>query len=359
MTKEISGATTGSPQRTFLLMTLCLALTLPLSAQQAKEYKIFLIGDNLPPQATELFDGFKTQIDKQLATLGARAVYTVFNTKSDMANVPAIIKAIEEQKPDLICDYNEGMAFVDNNIAKKLTDPKYRFVSMSAIPVEMGIIKDLKRPGGNLTGVGIFLPFNSQIRLMKSINPKVKKLAFVSWDVMAQINDWFEAELKQSCKEEGIEFVEFRRVSCAEDEFAFYSDYDKKGSEYFVMLGISAFVHRDGTPAPNMIGELADYVQKKIKKLQMVIYDETVIAKAFLAGPCVIWSDIGAQLADKGILILKGRNPGDIPWDYPRKFNILLNLQTAKDKGITIPQNIISAAYRVYTDYNGTFVQGK
>ena len=90
--------------------------------------------------------------------------------------------------------------------------------------------------------------------------------------------------------------------------------------------------------------------------IPLISYDEVTVGRGELAGTCVIWYDIGAQLAEKGILILGGTPPGDIPWDYPRKYNILLNLQNAKDLGIVIPQEIINAAYRVYTDYEGNFI---
>jgi len=53
---------------------------------------------------------------------------------------------------------------------------------------------------------------------------------------------------------------------------------------------------------------------------------------------------------------LQGENPGDIPWDYPRKYNIILNKKRAEDLGIIIPQEVINASYRIYTDYKGNFI---
>jgi len=67
-------------------------------------------------------------------------------------------------------------------------------------------------------------------------------------------------------------------------------------------------------------------------------------------------SDYGIQLAEKGALVLEGKSPGDIPWDYPRIYNIILNLKTAQKIGVKIPQDVIGAAYRVYTDYAGNYV---
>jgi putative ABC transport system substrate-binding protein len=75
-----------------------------------------------------------------------------------------------------------------------------------------------------------------------------------------------------------------------------------------------------------------------------------------LGGACVIWGDIGAQAAEKGLKLIDGADPGSISWDYPRKYNIILNLAAAKRLGITLPQSLVNAAYRVYTDFDGHYV---
>lgn len=338
-------------------MLLLLAGVSLVSAQVPKVYKVFFVADAVHPKTQEMFDGFKATMDSYMQTIGSKAEYTTFDTQSNPANAPAIIKAIEEGKPDLICNYNRGAAFSDNMIAKKLTDPRYRFVSVSATPVEMGIIQSLQRPGGNITGVGVFLQFNSIMRFMKASNPKIRKVAVVSWQAAALLNAWFEKEVRQACLEEGIEFVELRQVASIEDEFAFYREYEAKGQEYFVLPAVTAQVDRTGKPidAPALF---KNFATTQISSLQMAAYDEGAIALGAYGGPCIIWSDIGAQLAEKGIQILKGTKPGDIPWDYPRRFNLVLNLKTAQEKNIPVPQEIISACYRVYTDYDGNFIQG-
>ena len=84
-------------------------------------------------------------------------------------------------------------------------------------------------------------------------------------------------------------------------------------------------------------------------------YDENGVRTTNLAGCCVIWGDIGAQAADKGLLVLGGKDPGTMAWEYPRKYNIILNLEVARHLGITFPQDLINAAYRVYTDLEGHY----
>jgi len=296
-------------------------------------------------------------MDARLAAAGAKAVYREFDTKLDPGTIPAILDAVHASNPDLICTVNYPTVFADNMITKKLAGTNFRIVSSNPIPVQSGVIADWQKPGGNVTGVGVFLKFNPQIKLMKMLNPAVKKMAFVSWNTTVQLNEWFELEVRRACAEEAIEFVEFRRVADYEEEAAFYAEYDKKNREYFVMGGISAWVHKDGSPAE--LGKLFPATMKKLKKLQYISYDENVIHYGSTAGACVIWHDIGVQMAEKGFQILEGSDPGELPWEYPRKYNIMLNLMAAKNRGLTVPQSLINAAYRVYTDFEGNFLGSK
>ncbi len=349
-------ATFNSPIHLFIITAfIIINLSIPAFALDKKEYKVIIAFDTVLPFSEGIIDGLRTTLDAQLKTAGASASYQVFDTKLDPATIPAIMDAINATKPDLICTVNYPTVFADNMITKKLAGTGYKIISENPIPVQSGVIKDWQKPGGNVTGVGVFLKFNPQIKLMKMINPKVKKVAFVSWDAVAQLNDWFEPELRQACREEGIELLEFRRVANAEEELAFYSEYDKKGRDTFIMGGVSAWVHRDGTPA-DMTNLMPERIHS-LKNLQSLLYDESgPKTGSALGGACVVWYDIGAQMAEKGIKILNGAKPGDLPWEYPRKYNIMLNLQAAKDKGITFPPDLTDAAYRIYTDYKGTFL---
>jgi len=334
-----------------------MALTLGggLTALDKKDYKVFVVSDTLGPWAVDTQSGFREALDRQLAAAGARAEYTVFDTKVDPATIPGILQAIEAGKPDLIlmCNYPNG--FADSQVTAKLTGPGYRFVSLDPIPVEIGLIKDWQKPGGNVTGVGVFIQFTSTIKLAQRLNANLKKVAFVSWKAMGTINGWFESEMKKAAKETGVQLVEFRIVADNEEELAFYKDYIPHSADTFVMSGITAFVHKDGSPI-DPEKDWFSVVQKDLGHLLFVSYDDTSVAKGLPAATAVIWTDIGAQAADKAMQILEGAAPGDLPWEYPRKYNLVFNLKAAKDRGLVIPPALVGSAYRVYTDYDGTFV---
>jgi putative ABC transport system substrate-binding protein len=341
-----------------LVFVLAGLLTGPLFGLDKDTYKVFIVSDTLDIWSMDIQSGFKESLDQQLAAQGAKATYTVFDTKVDPATIPAILKAIQDGKPDLLlmCNYPNG--FADTQITAKLPGAPYKFVSLNPIPVEIGLIKNWQNPGGNVTGIGVFIQFTSTIKLAQKINPKLKKVAFATWTAMGTINDWFESEMKAAAKETGIELVDFRRVANNEEELAFFKQYQAKAADTFVMSGITAFVHKDGT-AIDGVKDWALFMQNDMGKLLYLGYDDSMVARGLPASTAVIWTDIGAQAADKAMKIFQGANPGDLPWEYPRKYNLVFNLQAAKDRGVTIPQALISSAYRVYTDYKGNFVGQK
>jgi putative tryptophan/tyrosine transport system substrate-binding protein len=344
--------------RAAILFAFLTALVSPALALDKKEYRVHIVVDILKPKFQDIIDGFRQTLDAQLAAEGAKASYTVFDTKTDPAKVPGILEAIRAGRPDLVCAINSPDSFADKSISLKLADPAYRIVSENCIPIQSGVAKEWKRPGGNITGVGVFVQMNSLIKMAKMVNPKYRKLIFLSWDRTTEINDWFVTELKEACRQEGIELAEVRYLSSTEDEFEALRQCDLKGSEYFGIIGISAWTRRDGSLADLLVEE-PRFFRSSIKHFPIYVYDETAVQVEAPAGVCVVWHDIGVQLGEKGMKVLQGARPGDIPWDYPRKYNIMLNLAAAKSIGLTLPRTLIDAAYRVYTDYEGNFMGSK
>lgn len=172
---------------------------------------------------------------------------------------------------------------------------------------------------------------------------------------MSELNEWLESEIRIAARQEGVELVAFHRVKNIEEQFRLFRDYDSKGQGFFAMIGISPFVHADGQPADANTLEPA-FIRANIRNTFFLSYDEAAISRAGgVAGASVIWSDIGAQMAEKGLQILRGARPGDIPWSYPRKYNLLINLQAARTIGVTVPASLLGAAYRVYSDEKGSF----
>jgi putative ABC transport system substrate-binding protein len=321
--------------------------------ERGRTYRVFIVRDMDQEYSQAIESGFRERLDGILSEAGASAAYESFCDELDPAKADNIRARIEAEKPDIACMVNHPDAFADCSITQKLTGPDYRFVSENAIAVESGTISSLERPGGNVSGVGVFIRQNSSLKLLKRVAPGIKRIFSYSWIKMGRLNAWWKAELERACREEGFELQEFRQIRTIQEELAILEDFTGEHPGTALMGCVSAFENADGTPTDG--SETLPYYQDKIR-VPDIAYEDIAMKFGALMGACVIWKDLGAQLADKAGLILGGRNPGDIPWDYPRSYNIVINLKTAAWLGIDIPKDVLEASYRVYTDYDGAFM---
>lgn len=332
-------------------------VVLPVLGLDKKEYQVYIVLDTQFDKFLEVQEGFKASLDKQLAATGSKAVYTYLDTKLDPAQAATVVQAIKDGKPDLICMVNWPSAFADINVALKLPDPQYRIVSENCIPTQSGVAKTWKNPGGNITGVGVFVQYDSMIKAAKKVRPNLKEALFYTWDIMTALNAYFEPEITAACQREGIKLVEFKKVASSDETLEWLARMDREHPDAIVMAGIYPRVRSDGSTAD--LAAEKDFFQQKIKHLLRLTYDETTIRVGAPVGTCVVWYDLGAQLADQGFKVLSGAKPGDLPWEYPRKFNLMFNLAMAKAINLQIPNELLSAAYRVYTDFDGHYAGQK
>lgn len=329
-------------------------------AVQIKEgdvFSVYIILDSTTNKFLEMKDGFTKQLNELLAQFKATAEYRVFETKLDPAIAEQIKKEIEENVPDLVCSFNNPGGFADSHIAKELKDPKYRFVSENVVPVETGLIQSWEKPAGNVCGATVFVQLTSSLKLLKIVNPEVKKVITFSWDKMTDINTWWEKEIRAACVSEGFEFVEYKKLINFEEEIDYYQQFTVTRPDVVVFGKISPYIHADGRPIDPQkdYAVYDDYLQNKVKVIYMA-YEDDVMRRGAAMGVAVVWKDLGQQLADLGFRVLKGENPGTIPWEYPRTFAVIFNKMTTDRLGITIPPEVLSAAYRVYIDYKGNYI---
>jgi putative tryptophan/tyrosine transport system substrate-binding protein len=317
-------------------------------------FRILIVMDTIDDWSSGVRDGFIQRLDAILATSGSKASYEVLDTKLDPAEAASIKDRIEKEKPGLVCEINYPSGFADSQIALKLKGAEYRFVSENAVPVETGVVSSWAKPGGNVCGAGVFVQLNSTLKLIRKVDPSITRIFSYSWDAMKDINAWWEKELRRACAEEGFILEEFKAIRSHQEEMSFLKRFSSTSGDTAVMGCISAYVNDDGSPV-NPVPTILKYIQESMKT-PFLTYEDSSVQQGALLGACVIWKDLGAQLADLGGRVLSGEDPGSIPWEYPRKHNIVINKMTADRLGIPIPQEVVNAAYRIYTDYQGGFM---
>jgi len=207
-------------------------------------------------------------------------------------------------------------------------------------PVTIGLVTSLARPGGNVTGLSLLAPelVGKRLELLKQAVPGVGRVAAL-WQpgfVGERTEKDMLKEVEVAARALGVrlQFVEVRGPA---DFYRAFSDMTRARADALTVLGSAMFA--------NERRRVVDLAAKN--RLPGVYgFREYVDAGGLMAyGPNV--ADLFQRAATYADKILKGAKPGDLPVEQPTKFELVLNLKTAKALGLTIPQSVLVRADQV------------
>ena len=205
-------------------------------------------------------------------------------------------------------------------------------------PVETGLVASLRRPGGNITGTTFTAGpeiFGKQLQILKEAIPQASRVALLSNPAdpsfALQVRD---VEASARALRIRIQPVEARGPDEFESAFATMA---KERADALLVTGSSTYLaHR------SRLAELA----VKARLPTMLSFRESVEAGGLMAYAVNMADFVGhaAVYVDK---ILKGAKPADLPIEQPTKFELVINLRTAKELGLTIQQSLLLRADKV------------
>jgi len=203
-------------------------------------------------------------------------------------------------------------------------------------PVELGLVKSLARPGGNLTGIASLdvelAP--KRLEIFRELVPRLKRVLLVYDATNKHAAEQLEP-YRAAARSLGLTFVE-RPVRSQEEAGAVISglrrgDVDGIFAPRVLSLNIPGFI-----------------VATSAKGTFPTMFQAAFFAeRGGLASYGATDGDLGrlaARLVDR---ILKGAKPADLPVEQPTKFELVINVKTAKALGLTIPQSLLQRADRL------------
>ena len=206
-------------------------------------------------------------------------------------------------------------------------------------PVAAGLVKSFAHPGGNVTGVTNRFAelLLKRLELARELVPELKRVALIGYGPAAEATYEPSVQpLRRAAAQFGIEVLEFVERPWVD----LYQQATDEGAGAVIPVGIFA---------PNgdrFSGELV--IESAQKRHVPVIFAgvEMVEAGGLISYGTNIIDDLrrGADLLAK---VLRGVKPRDIPVDQAARFELAVNLKTAKASGITIPRSILLRADRV------------
>jgi putative tryptophan/tyrosine transport system substrate-binding protein len=247
--------------------------------------------------------------------------------------LPELVNDLIRQKVEIIVT----TVTMDTLAARNATADLPIVMTAVGDPVAVGFVKSLARPGGNITGLSQMTPDLSgkRLELLKEIVPKISSVAvlFDPEDPLSVL-DWKEA--RRSAQTLGIE-VHSLEVRNTEDVGKALTDAAKARVGAVVTM-----------PAPILFESLKPIADFAIQnRLPTTFHLREFSDLGGLISYGVDRSDLFRRAATYIDKILKGASPSELPIEQPTKFELVINLRTAKALGLTIPPNILSIADEV------------
>jgi putative tryptophan/tyrosine transport system substrate-binding protein len=220
--------------------------------------------------------------------------------------------------------------------AKKATSEIPILMSEVNDPITLGFVANLAQPGGNITGLSNLSPELSgkRLELLKEIIPRISRVALLAYRGVAMRTSIEEARLAARSAHLQLELFEVTGPGEFESAFELAK---KQRAEALVQIQAGVL-----TPHQQRIIELA------AKNKMPALYNNGADVKAgglvSYGFDAVERQRRAATYVDK---ILKGAKPADLPVEQPAKFELVINLKTAKQIGLIIPPNVLARADRV------------
>ena len=245
---------------------------------------------------------------------------------------PEIMRELISLKVDVIVSVTNPSTLAAKNATR--TVPIVMLASVD--PVENGLVQSLARPGGNVTGLTVDTgPENlaKQLQLLKEIIPGMTRVAYLVSKEQWQLQ-WKES-IQPASAALGVEvLLAAHTPTNYADAFALISR--ERPHALLVALNPQNFVNRK---------LIIDFAAKNRLPAAYPMRDFGEAGGLIAQG--VDLGDIARRTAGYVDRILKGAKPADLPIERPTKFDLVINLRTAKSLGISIPQSLLVRADHV------------
>ena len=221
--------------------------------------------------------------------------------------------------------------------AKRATSTIPIVMAASGDPLGSGLVASLARPGGNVTGMSLMVPDlgGKRLELLKELLPQLARVA-VLWDAANPFPAIVFKETQAAAQALAIQ-VQSLEVRTADDFDGVFEVARKQRPDALITV--------EDPLTFNYQKRIADFaLVNQLPSLHGV--REFVVAGGLLSYGANV-ADLYRRAASYVDKILKGAKPADLPVQQPTKFELVINLQTAKTLGLTVPPMLLARADEV------------
>ena len=312
------------------------AQAIPANAQELRVRTVgVLIGLANDAEAKARVQAFEQGLERVGWSVGQNLRIEYRYAEGDSVRMQALAKELVELKPDCILGHSTPV--VTELMQATRTIPIV-FVSVTD-PVGSGFVASLARPAGNVTGFTIFPATitGKHLSMLKEMVPQLVRVASLyNPDSAPAAGTFFSTPFADAAKEFKVQPITAQVRNPAEIESAIAKLGGELKSGLIVMPDTFTAVHR------KLIISLA--AQFRIPTIYPYRY---FAEEGGLLSYGVNTSDVFRRAAEYVSRVLRGAKPADLPVQTPTKFELVINLRTAKALGIVIPKMLLAGADRV------------
>ncbi len=261
---------------------------------------------------------------------GANLVIDARAARGRVESLPALARELLDAKPEVLVTFGTTAA----QAAKAATMTTPIVMAFAGDPVGMRIVASLARPGGNITGMSLAtseLP-GKRLDLLMEVVPKLTRIAILG-DISRQI-EIEETEKAARVLGLSVALVELTRAEGLDRALGEVSR--TRAQALFVINTAVTITHR---------ARVVDFALKS--RLPLVGTQSGWAEAGALMNYASSLTDASRRAAVYVDKILKGAKPADLPVEQPTKFELIINLKTAKALGLTIPPALLQRADQV------------
>jgi putative tryptophan/tyrosine transport system substrate-binding protein len=256
---------------------------------------------------------------------------------TNTALLPGLAADLVGRKPAVIVARGSPASVL---AAKAATSTIPIIFETSVDPVKWWLVASLNRPGGNATGISVLTSelAGRQLSLLLELTPKTTSIAYLSGPASAPVFEDLRNDMLPAAQALGREMFVLPAVSDFDLEAAFATVIERHAGA----LIVGSFTSLSQPRTRQKIELAAHYKVPAMYPSRIYPFDGGLMS--YSADMIAVHRQLGRDYVGK---VLKGTKPADLPVQQPTKFDLAINLTTARALGLTIPETLLAAADEV------------
>jgi len=321
-------------RREFITLLAGAAVEWPCTAvAQSKIYRLGILETISPIVNAANFDALRKGLRELGYVEGQNLFFEYRSADGRNERFPDLVAELVRLKVDLIVTRSTPAVLA----VKAATTAIPVVMAATANPVGDGIVATLARPGGNITGLSSFHTelSNKRLELLREMIPRIARIATLS-DPSNPVTPGQQEDVRRAARSLGIEtqFLEARNREDLGPAF-----------EVAAREKVEALILQNSAPTQANLQLTVDLAARH--RLPAIYASKEFVDAGGLMTYGVSYPDLYRRAATYVDKILKGAKPADLPVEQPTKFELVLNLKTAKALGLAMPDKLLVAADEV------------